>query len=97
MEVFRSDGSGVDHVNERLIVINQKIKQVDSTVFEKIESINDHKGDLKISLKDGVTQYDYEYIYSLFFVFWSLENECNVSIIVDHIYVYGYNKGEVSI
>lgn len=82
MEVFRSDSAGKDYANERLFNLVKRVKE--NTIkdfFENIHIINDHKGVLFIHLKNY--DCDINYYFSVFKVFWYLENEFLVEIIVN--------------
>lgn len=83
MEVFRSDSSGRDYANERLFRLVKRIKEnTFKDFFENILVINDNKGDLYIHLKDEGS--DIDYYYSVFKVFWYLENEYEIKIFINN-------------
>jgi len=77
---------------------NKRVKRVYDSVVKSlegyeyitsnIESINDHKGDLEITLK--VNDFN-SLIYNAFMVFWEIECEYNVSLYFDGKCVYGNN------
>ncbi len=83
MEIFRTDGSGRSYVNERLFSLVKNINENTlSDFFDNVLMINDHKGDLYVTLKDAKFL-DVDYYYSVFKTFWYLEKEYNVRIVVN--------------
>ena len=92
MEIYRSDSGGRYAYNERLLKVFANVYNKDSSIFEYVEKIIDHKGDLEIHLNSYFLEF--KYVYSLFFVEWHNQNECNVTIAVDNVGVYGYLKGK---
>ena len=88
MEIYRSDGGGIHHYDERLYSLIQKVSAIDSNVFDKILKINDHKGTLNIE----VTQMDDDelvYIYSLFYIYWFKENEYCLNVFIEGVRSFG--------
>lgn len=82
MEIFRSDSSGKDYANERLFNLVKRVKENTlKNFFDNILIINDHKGILIIHLKNY--DCDIDYIVAVFKVFWYLENEFLLEIVVN--------------
>ena len=90
MEIFRSDGSGRDYLNNRLWLVCSEAKKIMPSVFKSIKIINDHKGDLFIHVDNGTSISEVKIIYSLFNSIWTsdLACECNVSILKKEVEVY---------
>lgn len=91
MEIYRCDGGGTYAYNERLLKVFANVYNKDSSVFEYIDKIVDHKGNLEIHINSY--DIDFKYLYSLFYVEWHNQNECNLTIAIDRVGVYGYLKG----
>lgn len=78
MEIFRTDGGGKSYSNERLYnLISSVEKYTNDGFFDNIASIQDHKGNLMITLKDLT---DLEYTFSVFQTFWHYYNDFIVEI-----------------
>lgn len=88
MEIFRTDGSGRSYTTQRLIDLLKLVSEfTDDDFFLNIKTINDHKGDLYIHVKDhkGLSNedLDVDYTCSVFLTFWYTFNEYSVRIIRD--------------
>lgn len=77
MEIYRTDGGGRYHYNERLLDLMKDVAKVDEEVFNEINILNDHKGDLYIHLNNDKNSF---YIYTLFLSSWYRFNEYSVRV-----------------
>ena len=99
MEIFRTDGGGKTFVDDRLFklvnLVNENKKE-GLDIFEKIKYLNDHKGDLRIVLHNDVdiNNCGFDYIYSIFRIFWENFNEYNVTVYSNGIGLIGYGKND---
>ena len=78
-----------DGENERVRkVFDSVVKSLEGYEYitSNIESINDHKGELEITLKVNCF---HSLIYNIFMVFWEIECEYNVSLYFNNKCVYG--------
>lgn len=100
MEIFRTDGGGKTHRDERLCKLLVNFCKTAPHFIKDIEIIRDHKGHLMVVLNDIKEEPFYEVeitiqcIYNLFNFFWLSEYENELSVFYKNKCVIGNMKGE---